>query len=216
MASLEQIREQKKKVKTTIKDMIKENPQVGPYDFLVMQLKAKGVDVGEARNTEEIKEKYQALNMKDKREIKKNLNVYSEEYQKALSDIKRNDFSKAIKLPKKVLDVVVKGGTAGIAVAETVNGVVPNLLPTLAGYIAGSSSMNVLAKLGLISLGAFSTPQITTGAIIAVGAVAGSISYAIGKGVMGLIKAIKNKSAEKRINKINEQNKLTRGFDEQR
>lgn len=79
----------------------------------------------------------------------------------------------------KSMKIVSKSIAAGISAAGIVNTIAPGLFPTTMGYLAGSlrgtGFADAMVKIGLFSLGAFSTPTISSYGILAVGAVLGFV-----------------------------------------
>ena len=196
MANLKEVVEQKNKVRELIAEKIKANPEIGPYEFLLIQLKEKNIDTSEIKNIEGAREAVNSLSRKDKLEVRKNTRIYNEEYFKAVQQMQKGNFDLLKKLPKNVAEIVGKGIALGASAAGVVNTLAPSLFPTLMGYLAGTSSANTLVKLGILGASAFTPPALGQAAVLAVGAAAGVAVYGVGKGFVAAGKAIHNKIKE--------------------
>ena len=201
MADLKEIKKAKKDVQMMIANEISKRPDIGPYEFLVSQLALKGVNTLEIRDMESARAALKTLSRKDRSEIRKTQRLYNQEYYKAMEELNKGNFDGFKKLPRAIVGFFSKGIAAGVGVAGVVNTIAPNLFPTLVGYYAGSAPVNALTKLGLISIGAFSTPAIAHEAVLVTGAVIGAAVYTVGKGAIGIGKAVhkkieKNKAKE--------------------
>lgn len=204
MATLKEIREAKKEVQAKIVSGITERPDIGPYEFLIHQLQLRGVNTEEVRDMESARTALKTLSRKDRAEVRSIQKVYNQEYYKAMEAMNKGNFDLVKKLPRAVVGFFSKGIAAGVGVAGVVNTIAPNLFPTLVGYYAGSAPVNALTKLGLISIGAFSTPAIAHEAVLVTGAAIGAAVYAVGKGAIGIGKAIHKKVEKNKMKKSKE------------
>lgn len=193
MAKLKEITDQKKRVRELIAERIKSHPEVGPYEFLLMQLQERKVNTTEIQNIESARNAISTLPMKDRREIRRDLRTYNGEYFKAVQEMQKGKYDLLKKLPKNVAEIVGRGGALGVSAAGVVNTLMPSLFPTLMGYLAGTSSANTLVKLGILGASAFTPPALGQAAVLAVGAAAGVAVYGVGKGIVSATKAIRKK-----------------------
>ena len=193
MATLKEIRKAQESVRARIAKEIKERPDIGPYEFLISQLQSKGIETSEIVDMDSAHKAINSLKRTDRIDIRRNQKMYNQEYFNAMEEVNKGNFELIKKLPQSVVKLIAKGAAYGTGVAGVVNTITPNLFPTLVGYYAGSAPVNALTKLGLVSIGAFSTPAIAQGAVLAVGAAAGVATYAVGKGIVEAGKAIHKK-----------------------
>ena len=112
-----------------------------------------------------------------RRVLKDYQRAQDEEYKQLYRDV----YCRLFEYPVRIFKIFTKGAAIGMSVAGIVNTIAPNLFPTALGYIAGSMSMNILVKIGMVSVGVFSPPVFTRGAILYIGAAVGAVIYAIFK-----------------------------------
>ena len=151
-----------------------------------------GPDFSAAGNTPAVlREKARRMDPARRRRLKKAVR----EYRKSC-DRNALEIQKALTLPglsgtQGLGKIIVRGSGIGLSAAGVVNTAAPGLFSTSMGYIAGSlkgtGAAAVLSKLGLLSIGTFTPPVFTQGAILALGATAGVIVYALCAGVKKLL-----------------------------
>lgn len=198
MASIEEIKKAKELAITKLNEKIENAPNIGLFEFMQAELSSFGVDCANVQNKEELKKAVRQLSHSQKKILKEDFENYQRVYSEAIKDVHSGVYSKALALPKSLVSTVTHGAIKGMGVAGVVNTVAPGLFPTLAGYIAGSSiidssTLGVLAKLGLVSAGVFTPTAITQGGIIAIGAVTGAVVYSAGKLVTSTVKGLHRK-----------------------
>lgn len=197
MANIEEVKNKKIKTKELIEKALKENPDVGPHEFVGSFLRLRGYNV-DSNDPEKIKETVKGLKMSEKHKVVTALSSYKKQYDEAIADLSKKDYAKLMKIPGNAIGTLTKGAAYGIGVAGTINTIAPGLYSTALGYLAGSGivSQNTLVNLGLVSAGIFSQPVVSAGAIVAVGAAVGAVTYGTGKlvlsGIKGIAKGIKN------------------------
>lgn len=200
MASKEEIILAKEKVKKEINNRIKENPDIGIYEFTKQELDILGIDTSEVKNMMDLGEKIKALPADKKRVLGKDLKEYKKEYDKAIKEVNNGIYSGIKGLPRKVLDVIIKGAGIGMSVAGVINTIAPGTFPTLMGYLAGAGTMDWLIKAGLLSAGMLTSPDFAKGVILYGGAVVGATVYTTGKLGIKAVKNIHNKIKSKKEN----------------
>ena len=202
MADNENIRHTKKEVIAEIRNRLEKNPNVGLYEFVGSMLQSKGIDV-DINNLSDIREKAKQLNAKDKKEIAIALAEYKKDYDKAIENFDKSVHKDITKLPRKAVATIAKGVGMGAGVAGVVNTVMPGLFSTGLGYLAGLGvDLSTLTKSGLVVTGMFMPPELSKGAILALGAVTGGITYSAGKlvvtGIKKLSSNLKSQNREER------------------
>lgn len=203
MATLREIRAAKERVRRKMVDMIHENPESGPFEFLRAQLELSGADVSEIETIEDARMALKTLPKRSQKDIQARQKMYNKEYYSMLEELKSGKLDKIKRLPAIAAKTITKGAAIGTSVAGVVNTLAPNLFPTMVGYYAGSASIGTLQKLGLVTIGAFSTPEIAKGAVLVAGAAVGAVVYTAGKAVYTGLKKIAKKSIDKRIEEEN-------------
>ena len=202
MATKSEIKNKRAEVKEMIKTRLREDPDIGPHEFVGHFLQAKGIEV-DAKDPEAIRSKVKELEGKDKSDTVRALSEYRKHYDKAITDLDKGLHHNITELPRKAIAAITKGAGIGIGVATTVNTIAPGLFSTAAGYLAGSGivSTSWLVNAGLITTGIFAPTTVTVGAVLAVGAITGAVTYTAGKavvsGVKALYKGIKDKKQDK-------------------
>lgn len=196
MATVEELKLAKAKVKEEFLERVKENPDIGLHEFAKQELESMGIDTSEFKTFKELANRVSKLSFSQKRKFGKDFKIYESDYKKAIEDLKKGTHRSILELPKKAIEAIVKGAGIGTSVAGIVNTMAPNLFPVAMGYAAAAIPTDTLVKLGLVSIGAFSTPVISQGAVLGVGAVAGATIYTAGKITSGAIKGVHNKIKE--------------------
>lgn len=193
MATKNDVRLKKAEVVDLIRQRLKEDPDIGPHEFVGHFLQAKGIEV-DAKDPEAIRNKVKELSGRDKSDTVRALGEYRKHYDKAITDLDKGMHHNITELPRKAISTITKGAGIGIGVATTVNTIAPGLFSTAAGYLAGSGivSTSWLVNAGLITTGIFAPTTVTAGAVLAVGAVTGAVTYAAGKAVVSGVKALYN------------------------
>lgn len=208
MANLKEIRDAKKQTQKMLREKLKQNPNIGMYEFLASELKTYGVEVNDINDTEEIKRHLKALPTDKRKIIKKDAEAYKKVYGKALKDATKGKYDGLKDLPRAAIETIIKGAGAGMSVAAVINTLLPNLVPALGGYLAAVLPAELVVKAGLLVASA-ALPVSTAGAIVigagaAVGAVTALAGKAIVSGAKGIGNGIKQHSENKK--QLNTQN----------
>ena len=182
-------------VSDEIKNRLNKNPSVGLYELIQSDLLALGKEVS-IKNPTDVKKAIRGLSPTAKREVKKDVDVYKKEYDRAISEFEKGTNSGIMKLPGKLLSTIAKGAGLGIGVASTVNTVAPGLFSTLGGYLVAKAPL-LAQKLAIAGVSIFTPQGISSKIILGAGAIAGVAIYTAGKGISTIIKGIKNKEDNK-------------------
>lgn len=206
MATQNEVKLKKREVKELIKRRLREDPDIGPHEFVGQFLQTRGIDV-DIQDPEAIRSKVKELNGRDKSDTVRALSEYRKYYDKAITDLDKGMHHDITKLPRVAIATITKGAGIGVGVATTVNTIAPGLFSTTAGYLAGAGivSESWLVNAGLLTTGIFAPTTVSAGAVLAVGAVTGAVTYTAGKlvvsGITSLVTGIKEKMDDKKYGK---------------
>lgn len=195
MATRNEIKVAKERVLAELDNRIKENPNIGVYDYIEKMLDDMNVP-HEGKSPEELRAAVESLDRKRQKIIKEGAGLYKKSYDKVIEEYQRGSTSALKKIPQAIVGTLAKGASIGAGAAGVVNTIAPNLFPAATSFFAGASEMSALQK-GLIFIGAAVAPEpISKGAIIGIGAAAGAVIYGSGKLVKTIID--KNKKNKER------------------
>ena len=160
MATKSEIKNKRAEVKEMIKTRLREDPDIGPHEFVGHFLQAKGIEV-DAKDPEAIRSKVKELEGKDKSDTVRALSEYRKLSEKAITDLDKGLHHNITELPRKAIAAITKGAGIGI----------------------------------------FAPTTVTAGAVLAVGAITGAVTYTAGKAVVSGVKALYNGIKDKKQDK---------------
>lgn len=201
MATLKEIQNAKRQTKNALIEEMKKNPNKGMYEFFAAELNACGVEINDVNDKDEIDKKIKKLPAKKRKMLKEDSKLYGKAYVKCLEDATRGKYDGLKDLPKVAIDTVLKGAGAGMAVSSVINTLLPNLVPTLGGYLAAKLPADLVVETGLFIASA-ALPVSTTGAIVVgAGTAIGATTAIVGKTLLTGAKGIGNKIKKHSENK---------------